>query len=108
MSSLAVAGRFVLARKLTDTVQLKLRFEEGLRRRLEREAASHNCSMNAEIVSRLQASFEQPMLTKLMENAVMGALIKYHAKPQDPQAPPAPGGILGDIGQPKSKKGDAS
>jgi Arc-like DNA binding domain len=46
-----------MARKPTDTVQLKLRFPESLRRRLERAAAPKNESMNAEIVHRLEESF---------------------------------------------------
>jgi hypothetical protein len=48
-----------MARKLTDTVQLKLRFDEKLRRRLEREAAQNARSMNAEIIQRLEQSFHQ-------------------------------------------------
>jgi hypothetical protein len=49
-----------VARKPTDTVKLQLRLEEGLRRRLEREARWRRRSMNAEIVSRLQESFDIP------------------------------------------------
>ena len=37
-------------RKPTDTVQLKLRFSEAQRRRLEKEAQRHGRSLNAEIV----------------------------------------------------------
>jgi len=43
-----------MARKATDMVQLKLRFSEALRRRLEREAKRNNRSMNTEIIHRLQ------------------------------------------------------
>jgi hypothetical protein len=43
-----------MARKPTDTVHLKLRFPENLRRRLEREAARNNRSMNSEIIHRMQ------------------------------------------------------
>jgi len=46
-----------VARKPTDIVQLKLRFLESLRRRLERAAKANDQSMNAEIVSRLEQSF---------------------------------------------------
>jgi predicted type IV restriction endonuclease len=46
-----------MARKPPDTVQLKLRFSERLRRRLEREAARNNRSMNTEIIHRLQRTF---------------------------------------------------
>jgi hypothetical protein len=47
-----------MARKPTDTVQLKLRFPEALRRKLEKDAAKHSQSMNAEIVRRLDESFK--------------------------------------------------
>src|SRR4051812_16744944 len=46
-----------MARKPTDTVQLKLRFPEALRRQLERAGKANDCSMNAEIISRLERSF---------------------------------------------------
>jgi hypothetical protein len=45
-----------MARKPTDEVQLKLRFSEALRRRLERVAKHNNRSMNTEIVHRLEQS----------------------------------------------------
>jgi hypothetical protein len=45
-----------VARKPTDQVQLKLRFDERLRRQLEREAARNDRSMNSEIVNRLEQS----------------------------------------------------
>ena len=48
-----------MARKLQDTVQLKLRFSEALRRRLEREAKRQEQSLNAEIISRLEQSFRK-------------------------------------------------
>jgi hypothetical protein len=47
-----------MARKPTDDVQLKLRFKEALRRQLERAAADNNRSINAEIISRLESTFE--------------------------------------------------
>ena len=43
-------------RKASDTIQLKLRFSEALRRRLER-AKSDGRSLNSEIVHRLEQSF---------------------------------------------------
>jgi plasmid stability protein len=49
-----------MARKQADMVGLHLRFSEGLRRRLEREAARHDRSMNAEIIDRLEQSFHVP------------------------------------------------
>ena len=45
-----------MARKPTDEVQLKLRFSEALRRRLERVAGRNNRSMNTEILHRLEES----------------------------------------------------
>ena len=48
-----------MARKPTDTVQLKLRFSEALRRRLEREAARQDRSLNSEIISRVEQSFQK-------------------------------------------------
>jgi hypothetical protein len=44
-------------RRLTDEVQLKLRFQEGLRYRLERRAKQNGRSLNAEIIQRLHDSF---------------------------------------------------
>src|SRR5262249_61970123 len=44
---------------VTDTVQLKPRFSEGLRRRLERAAKANDQSMNAEIIQRLEQSFRE-------------------------------------------------
>lgn len=46
-----------MARKPTDTVQLKLRFPEAVRRRLEREARRSHRSMNTEIIHRLERTF---------------------------------------------------
>jgi metal-responsive CopG/Arc/MetJ family transcriptional regulator len=44
-------------RALDEIVQIGVRLEEQLRRRLERVAAQRGHSMNAEIVERLQRSF---------------------------------------------------
>jgi hypothetical protein len=62
-----------VARKQTDTVQLKLRFPEKLRRRIETAAERMERSMNAEIVDRLERSFEREdsaQLVKLTAHAV--------------------------------------
>jgi hypothetical protein len=48
-----------MARKPTDTVQLKLRFPEALRRRLEREAKRHGRSLNSEILAILENAFRK-------------------------------------------------
>jgi len=60
-----------MARKPTDTVQLKLRFSERLRRRLEQAAKHNDWSMNAEIVNRLDTSFQ-----KEAEERVLGGTIE--------------------------------
>jgi hypothetical protein len=46
-------------RKLGDTVQLKLRFPEALRRRLEQEAKRHGASLNSEIIRTLEDRFRE-------------------------------------------------
>jgi hypothetical protein len=48
-----------MAKKPADPVKLNLRFTEGLRARLEKQALKNNHSLNAEIVRRLEQSFEQ-------------------------------------------------
>jgi hypothetical protein len=65
-----------MARKLTDTAHLKLRFDEKLRRRIEREAARNNRSMNAEIADRLEKSFEREEERSLMVQAATAVLIR--------------------------------
>jgi hypothetical protein len=64
-----------MARKPTDEVQLKLRFDEKLRRRLAREAERNDRSMNAEIVLRLESSFRQEDTEQLFERA-LAAIVK--------------------------------
>jgi hypothetical protein len=59
-----------MARKPTDEVQLKLRFDEKLRRRLARKAERNDRSMNAEIVLRLESSFRQEDTEQLFERAL--------------------------------------
>jgi hypothetical protein len=48
-----------MARKPTDEVQLKLRFSEALRRRIDKAAARNIRSMNTEIVHRVQESLDR-------------------------------------------------
>ena len=56
-----------MARKPTDEVQLKLRFSEALRRRLERVAARNNRSMNTEIIHSLEESLARdPTIENLL------------------------------------------
>jgi hypothetical protein len=54
--------RFSVSRNPDDPVQLKLRLLEGLRRRLAREASRRKCSLNTEIIERLERSLlsEEP------------------------------------------------
>ena len=54
-----IPGQETMARKPSDTVQLKLRFPEALRRRLEREARRHGQSLNREILSILEERFRE-------------------------------------------------
>jgi hypothetical protein len=63
-----------MARKLTDTVQLKLRFSERLRRQLEQAATDNQQSLNTEIVSRLDASLQSEALEKMIARAVKDGL----------------------------------
>jgi Arc-like DNA binding domain len=61
-----------MARKQSDTVQLKLRFPEKLRVRIEVAAVRNQRSMNSEIIHRLEQSFEKDDRTTAM-NAVAQA-----------------------------------
>jgi hypothetical protein len=56
-----------MARKPTDTIQLKVRMSETLRRQMEDAAARNGRSMNAEIVARLGHSIQkdQDAITEL-------------------------------------------
>jgi hypothetical protein len=58
-----------MARKLTDIAHVNLRIRETLRRKLEREAARHETSMNNEIRVRLERSFELEAIRELDEIA---------------------------------------
>ena len=61
-----------MSRKPTDIAHVNLRIREPLRRELEREAKAHQVSLNYEITSRLQQTFEQSHLLalhQLTENA---------------------------------------
>jgi hypothetical protein len=67
-----------MARKPTDEVQLKLRFGEVLRRKLERAAEQAERSLNAEIVYRLERSFEWQRYEQLMLNEAYQARVQEH------------------------------
>jgi Arc-like DNA binding domain len=98
-------------RRPTDTVQLKLRFSEDLRRRLQRGAQQRNCSLNTEIVERLEQSlrteslYDAPLSTVMaktlfdgLEEAVLDELamlvLSYHGLPET-----AANALLGRKGQ---------
>ena len=59
-------------RKPGDTVQLKLRFPEALRRRLEQEAKRHGASLNSEIVRTLEDRFRESDVRKDQAQAIAG------------------------------------
>jgi Arc-like DNA binding domain len=59
---------------LNEVIQIGVRLEEGLRRRLERVASQRGQSMNAEIVERLQRSFQNDEdKTTLIARAIIDA-----------------------------------
>ena len=51
-----------MSRKPGETVQINLRLKEALRRRLEREAKKRGVSLNFEMTSRIEQSFEMESL----------------------------------------------
>ena len=62
-----------MARKPTATVQLKLRFAVALRRRWEREAARQDRSLNSEIISRVEQSFQKRDESELTASTLRAA-----------------------------------
>ncbi len=62
-----------MTRKPYQTVQLKLRFPEKLRLRIQSAAERSKRSMNSEIVQRLEKSFEKDDLAALVTAAADGA-----------------------------------
>ena len=68
-----------MARKPSESVQLKLRFSDALRRQLERAASAGDRSMNSEIVRRLERSFrtEQSNLLFAITTATIGKSPKW-------------------------------
>ncbi|MFA5952760.1 MAG: Arc family DNA-binding protein [Hyphomicrobium sp.] len=63
-----------MARKLSETVKLNLRFSEELRRKLEKAAERHNQSMNLEIIERLDDSFRRVEVQEIIDIAVEAAI----------------------------------
>lgn len=65
-----------MAKKLSDTVHLKLRFPEALRRRLAKAAKQNSRSMNTEIIHRLNSSLEQESPKLLATVSKYGPLVE--------------------------------
>jgi hypothetical protein len=80
-----------VARKPADEVQLKLRFDERLRRRLAKEAERNQRSMNAEIIHRLEQSFQQEdVIEKTFNEHVVAETMVNLFSPPDPDWPFSP------------------
>jgi hypothetical protein len=77
-----------VARKLTDTVKLQVRLPERLRRHLEQEAKRNDWSMNTEIVSRLDSSFQRENEEEMIRRATQEAVAEELSKLILPQQPP--------------------
>src|ERR1700730_7791586 len=65
------AGGQAVARKLSETVQLKLRFSEELRRKLEKAAERNNQSINSEIIARMEASFRKEEIRDVVKEEMV-------------------------------------
>jgi plasmid stability protein len=65
-----------MVRKPTELRPLMIRIPEGLRRKLEKEAARQTRSMNAEIIHRLNQSFPIPGLVEATATAVATAVLE--------------------------------
>ncbi|MBR0990017.1 Arc family DNA-binding protein [Bradyrhizobium japonicum] len=63
-----------MVRKPSETVQLKLRFSEDLRRKLEKAAERNAQSMNAEIIARLEESFRKAEVREVVREEMTNFL----------------------------------
>jgi Arc-like DNA binding domain len=89
-----------VTRKPTDLVQLKLRFDERLRRRIESAAERNECSMNAEIIKRLEQSFKQvDEIEKIFGGMLVGVLGMEEAKAGSRWSDPGNVKVRGEIAQ---------
>jgi Arc-like DNA binding domain len=89
-----------VARKPTDTVQLKLRFPEKLRRKIEARARANRHSMNTEIISLVTEMIEaeEEFMAQESEKSLDEAIAivteagfdLVDKQPQRPQRPPPP------------------
>jgi hypothetical protein len=73
-------------RKPNEVVQLKLRFAERLRARLEKAAAKTDASLNTEIVQRLERSFRRE------SDNLLGAIVRNAIGRETLYEPPEHGG----------------
>src|SRR5262245_44856291 len=87
LSPLVTSGGGEMARrKPADTVHLRLRFPEKLRRRIEAAAEKNQQSMNAEITERLERSFGQEDIAATIEetaNAVANRIANLQSRQID-------------------------
>jgi hypothetical protein len=67
-----------MARKPTELRPLMLRIPEALRKRIEVEATKNDRSMNAEIINRLQNSFQKEERAVLLAEVVREAFVKAY------------------------------
>jgi hypothetical protein len=63
-----------MVRKSKQLRPVMTRIPEGLRRKLEREAEQNRCSMNAEIIDRLESSFRAEETDQLFARALEAVL----------------------------------
>jgi Arc-like DNA binding dprotein len=95
----------VVARKrrhsaLNEVIQIGVRLEEGLRRRLERVASQRGQSMNAEIVERLRRSFQNDEdKTTLIARAIMDSYPDIADRIEEIFAEDRRDDYLADLGQ---------
>ena len=66
-----------MTRNQSETVQLKLRFPERLRLRIESAANRNQRSMNAEIIDRLEQSFQRHDQARIAEAAATAVIDKF-------------------------------
>jgi hypothetical protein len=74
-----------MARKLSETVQLKLRFSEELRRKLEKAAERNDQSMNLEIIARLEESFRKQDIREIVREELDRKVDFYEALKGNPR-----------------------
>jgi hypothetical protein len=88
-----------MVRKSKQLRPVMTRIPEGLRRKLEREAVQNRCSMNAEIIHRLESSFrrEETQLFARALDTVLGGVQDIKQQLERLTAPP-PTTLL-DLGQ---------